>query len=239
MAARRDDDWRPTVHVIGSREPTQELLDTLAHEFRRGHSAENVRIRFALKTVEDVRRITDDDIAGFEQLSDDEKGALRRLRMREEAKHRTHPSGTYGRGYELRRVPVDFAEAEALLGEFCGRMVEWGLANYSPISREWRVLDGLRGLEAALSADPDWAAIARSAEQIQEADGTVHQLGLSGFSLQFELRGVLYDMKGVVAFFKGAAEAAMDAGPRVGEKRHIREDAKMQTLLGRLQTYIG
>ena len=164
-----------------------------------------------------------------------------RTELMKEANRRTHPSGTYGDGYELRRVPVDFAEAEALLGEFCGRMVAWGRANYSPISREWRVLDGLRALEAALSAEPDWAAIVRSAEQIQEADGTVHQIGLSGFSEKFELRGVLYDMKGVVAFFKGAAEAAMamDAGPRVGEKRHIREEAKMQTLLGRLQTYIG
>ena len=139
------------MHVIGSREPTDELLLVLKHEFRRGHSAENVRIRFALKTVEDVRRITDDDIAGFEQLSDDEKRALRRLRNREEAKHRTHPSGTYGLGYELRREPRDFAEAEALLGEFCGRMVAWGCARYSERSREWHVLDGLRKLDAALS----------------------------------------------------------------------------------------
>ena len=99
-------------------------------------------------------------------------------------------------------------------------------------------MDGLRGLEAGLN----WAAVARITEGIQEDDGTVHQIGLSGFSLQFELEGVLYDISGVVAFIKGEAErrvAAMYAGQRVGGKRHIREEAKMQTLLGRLQTYIG
>ena len=167
MAALLDDDWKPSVHVIGSREPTQELLDVLADEFRLPRSAVNVRIRFKLKTVQDVRLITDGDIDSLEWLSDVEKGALRRLRNRVEAEHRTHPSGTYGDGYFLRREPVDFAEAEKLLGMYCGRMVEWGSAHYNERSREWQVLDGLRGLQRALEGgeggegEKVWASIVR------------------------------------------------------------------------------
>lgn len=80
----------PTVHVIESLEATHELLDLLAQTFRRVHSAENVCIRFRLNTVQDLRRITDADIATFEQLNDDEKDALRGLRNRREDEHRMH-----------------------------------------------------------------------------------------------------------------------------------------------------
>ena len=165
--------------------------------------------------------------------------AAKRTELAKEANRLTHPSGTYGGRYELRRAPVNLAEAQALLGEFCGRMVAWGLANYSERSREWWVLDGLRRLEAAFTAEPDWAAVAGIAEEIQEADGTVHQIGLSGFSLQFESGGAFYDISGVVAFIKREAErrAAAAAAAAAADVGPSRTDARMQTLLGRLAGY--
>ena len=72
----------------------------------------------------------------------------------------------------------------------------------------------------------------------------MHQIGLSGFSLQFESEGALYDISRVVAFIKreaaaAAAEAAAAAAAAADVGPIIQTDARMQTLLGRLQTYIG
>ena len=64
------------------------------------------------------------------------------------------------------------------------------------------MLDGLRALDAALSQEPDWTAVVKYAQDIQEVDGTVHQIGLSGFSLVFEANGALYNISEIVAFIK-------------------------------------
>jgi hypothetical protein len=243
MSSRREDDWNPTVHVIGSPEPTQELLDVLAHAFSRTVAAENVRIRFRLNTVQDLRLITDAEIDAFthEQLTDDEKRALRRLCWKVEAEHRTHPSGTYGKGM-VRKMPGFYTRATALISEFCVRMVEWGCANYSPGSREWHVLDGLRSLNRVSGANGavDWTAVVKIAQEIQEADGTVYQIGLDGFSLEFEagpMGDVLYNISDVVAYIKRYAESRL--AKREGAHAHMPAEANMQTLLGRLSKYIG
>jgi hypothetical protein len=68
------------------------------------------------------------DAFTHEQLTDDEKRKV-------QAEHRTHPSGTYGKGM-LRKMPGAYPRATALITEFCVRMVNWGCANYSPGSTE-------------------------------------------------------------------------------------------------------
>ena len=100
------------------------------------------------------------------------------------------------------------------------------------------MLDGLRALDAALSQEPDWTAVVKYAQDIQEVDGTVHQMGLSGFNLEFEFGEALYNISDVVAFIKRYAEsgAPVATGPA---HTHVPAEANMQTLLGRLSKYIG
>ena len=100
------------------------------------------------------------------------------------------------------------------------------------------MLDGLRALDAALSQEPDWTAVVKYAQDIQEVDGTVHQMGLSGFNLEFEFGEALYNISEIVEFIKRHAEARDPAatGPA---HTHVPAEANMETLLGRLSKYIG
>jgi hypothetical protein len=159
------------------------------------------------------------------------------MSSRREADHRTHPSGTYGKDMP-RAGPGDYTRACLLINEFCGRMVSWGLANYSPLSREWQVLDGLRSLNRVLgNGEHDWTAVVKIAQAIQEVDGTVHQLGISAFSLEFEFEGARYNISEIVEFIRRHAESRL--AEREAAHTHRPAEANMQTLLGRLSKYIG
>ena len=72
-----------TIHYIRSRDATQELLDLLAHSFPMGRTAENVRIRWSVKTVHGSHHSLDAiprrEIDESEFLSASEKDTLRRL----------------------------------------------------------------------------------------------------------------------------------------------------------------
>ncbi len=118
-------------------------------------------------------------------------------------------------------------------------MVDWGCANYSPGSREWHVLDGLRSLNRVSGANgaAEWTAVVKIAQEIQEAAGTN---GLDGFSLEFEagpMGDVLYNISDVVAYIKRYAESQV--AQREAAHAHMPPEANMQTLLGRLSKYIG
>ncbi len=159
------------------------------------------------------------------------------MSSRREADRRTHPSGTYGKDMP-RAGPGVHLRACSLINEFCVRMVEWGCANYSERSPEWQVLDGLRSLNRVLgTGNPDWTAVVKIAQAIQEVDGTVHQMGISAFSLEFEFEGARYNISEIVAFIKRHAESRL--AEREAEHTHRPAEANMQTLLGRLSKYIG
>jgi hypothetical protein len=163
------------------------------------------------------------------------------MSSRREANHRTHPSGTYGKDME-RKAPWVYSRACSLINEFCGRMVEWGCARYSPRSREWQVLDGLRALNRDLgtgnrTGNPDWTAVVKIAQAIQEVDGTVDQMGISAFSLEFEFEGARYNISEIVEFIRRHAESRL--AEREAAHTHRPAEANMKTLLGRLSKYIG
>jgi hypothetical protein len=54
-------------------------MQLLEHEFPREHVPNMVRIRWKLKTVNDLYRIREDDIEEVTWLDDDEKKVLRRI----------------------------------------------------------------------------------------------------------------------------------------------------------------
>ena len=68
----------PTVQVLSSPEPTEELLELLTSESA-PQSAENVRIYFRLRNLADLRKITDDQIDGCSFLDTSEQVVLRNL----------------------------------------------------------------------------------------------------------------------------------------------------------------
>ena len=68
----------PSVMLLESPDPTQDLLAVLASEFA-PKSADNLRIYFGLRNVTDLHWITDDEIAGCYFLTEIEKDALRKL----------------------------------------------------------------------------------------------------------------------------------------------------------------
>jgi hypothetical protein len=166
------------------------------------------------------------DAFTHEQLTDGEKRKV-------QAEHRTHPSGTYGKGM-LRKMPGFYTRATALITEFCLRMADWGCANYSPGSREWHVLDGLRSLNRVAGANgpADWTAVVKIAQEIQEA---ATPNGLLEFSLEFEagpMGDVLYNISDVVAYIKRYAESRL--AHLSAAHAHMPAQANIQTLLGRL-----
>jgi len=219
--------WRPTVQLLSSPEPTESLLRLLARSFPRGVSAENVRIRFRLNTALDLLRITQADVAGFEQLNADEKGVLDMLRQVSEADYKTHLSLEYGLPYAKAR---DRAHAEALLDDFCGRMVEWGRAKFGEGTREWRILYLLQSINSTLKAgNGDLGGFITEFQRLAVPDD---QIGLCGYSLKFEVEGefVLYDIREIVGVLKQFA-GETHIGPN--------KLANLPTLLGRLHKYIG
>jgi hypothetical protein len=106
-------------------------------------------------------------------------------------------------------------------------------------------LDGLRSINSVLgNGVSDWTAVVKYAQEIQEVDGTVDQIGLSGFSLVFEagpMGDVLYNISDIVAYIKRYAEsrAPVATGPAHTHIPSGESGANMQTLLGRLSKYIG
>jgi hypothetical protein len=225
--------YAPTVQLLSSRGPTQSLRRLLARRFPRGASAENVRIRFGLRTTLDLRRITAADVAGFVQLDAEEKGVLDMLRQVSEAEYKTHLCLDYGLTLAHAR---DRAHAEALLDDFCGRMVEWGRAKFGGGTREWRILDLLQSINSMLKGG-DMARLGVSIDDFQALAVPADQNGLRGYSLKFEVEGefVLYDIRDIVRDLKRFAGTALDAPVEMGSN----DLANMQTLLGRLHKYIG
>jgi hypothetical protein len=230
---RLDDESAPTVQLLSSRRPTKSLRRLLARRFPRGASAENVRIRFGLRTALDLRRITPADVAEFEQLDAEEKGVLDMLRQVSEAHYKTHLCLDYGLPAAQAR---DRAHAEALLDDFCGRMVEWGRAKFGGGTREWQILDLLQSINSMLK-DGDMARFGGIIEDFQAVAVPDNQIGLRGYSLKFEVEGefVLYDIREIVGFLKRFAGTTLYAPVEIGSN----DLANMQTLLGRLHKYIG
>jgi hypothetical protein len=219
---------RPTVQLLSSAGPTQSLLRLLARNFPRGVSAENVRIRFTLRTALDLLRITEEDVVKCDFLQPDEKGVLHMLRQVSESSYRTHLSLDYGLSYVKAR---NFAHAGALLDDFCGRMVEWGRAKFGERTREWRILDLLQSINSNLKAG-NMAQLGVNITEFQRLAVPDDQIGLRGYSLKFEVEGefVLYDIREIVGLW-----TPFDAPAEIGST----DLAHTQTLLDRLHKYIG
>ena len=82
---RSEDRWSDSperayapIHA-GAPDTEEDLLQLLEHEFPRTHTADNVRIRWTLKTVYDLSRITTDEIDAVTWLDAREREVLRRL----------------------------------------------------------------------------------------------------------------------------------------------------------------
>jgi hypothetical protein len=69
-----------TAVLLGAPDIDVELVELLEREFPREHVAKWVRIRWSLRTVDDLcRRIKKDEIEEVDWLHEDEKEVLRRL----------------------------------------------------------------------------------------------------------------------------------------------------------------
>ena len=70
----------PTFTSVGAPDIDAELMQLLEKEFPRKHVPEWVRIRWSLRTVDDLyRRIKADEVEEVDWLHEDEKTVLRRL----------------------------------------------------------------------------------------------------------------------------------------------------------------